>query len=162
MVVNDPAVVLRERYLCGKIIPLCGAYAVLMRGSVRKYMSYAELMRPPSKVADTCEWACAPHVCMKMYHGPWTMVRRPWPMERSIDHGPWTMVHGPWSMDHGLWTMVHGPWSTDHGLRTMVHGPWSMDHGPWTMVYGPWSMDHCSVLYPNTPNMVASLRRRTW
>ena len=41
---------------------ICGAYA----GSVRKYVSYVELMRTPSKVADICEWACAPHVCMKV------------------------------------------------------------------------------------------------
>ncbi len=42
---------------------ICGAYA----GSVRKYMRYAELMHTPSKVADIFEWACAPHVCMKVY-----------------------------------------------------------------------------------------------
>ncbi len=42
---------------------ICGAYA----GSVGKYMGYAELMQTPSKVADICEWACAPHVCMKVY-----------------------------------------------------------------------------------------------
>ena len=38
-----------------------------------------------------------------------------------IYHGPWTMVHRPWSMGDGRWTMVHGAWSIDHGLRTMVH-----------------------------------------